>query len=114
MWVRCAYLEGDVDPSNRKEFDRCMIDEVILQMAEFPGCREVRVLFGREYEDGVPGFYLVLEHYYDSLKDIHTAITSANRERVWDRLNKVMPLFEGKVTHLNVEVYNVSAGPSPA
>ena len=104
MFVRCAYFEGDVNPSNRDEFDRCVIEEVAPQMAEFPGCREVRVLYGREYQDGVQDFYMVLEHYYDSMDDIHEAITSANRDRVWHRLNKVMPLFDGRVTHMNAEV----------
>ena len=104
MFVRCAFFIGDVNPSNRDKFDRCVIEEVAPQVAKFPGCREVRVLCGREYQDGAQDFYMVVEHYYDSLEDIHNAIASENRDRVWHHLNKVLPLFEGRVTHMNAEV----------
>ncbi len=103
MYVRCAYFEGVVDPADRGRFDRCIIDEVAPQITKFPGCREVRVLRAREWQDGAPNFYMVLEHYYDSLGDIERALESENRTAVWNHLNKVMPLFTGRVTHVNHE-----------
>jgi len=110
MHVRCAYFEGDVDPADREKFDRCIIDEVAPQIAKFPGCREVRVLRAREYQDGAPNFYMVLEHYYDSLDDIETALGSENRTAVWNHLDKVMALFKGRLTHVNHEVDLVAGG----
>ncbi len=110
MYVRCAYFEGDVDPANQEKFDRCIIDEVAPQMTRLPGCREVRVLRAREYEDGAPNFYMVIEHYYDSLGDIERALASENRTAVWNHLNKVMPLFKGRLTHVNHEVDLVTVG----
>ena len=110
MYVRCVYFEGDVAPADREKFDRCVIDEVAPQMAKFPGCREVRVLRGREYEDGAPNFYIVLEHYYDNQDDIGKALASENRAAVRDHLSKVMPLFKGRVTHINYEVDLTAAG----
>ena len=110
MHVRCAYFEGDVDPGDREKFDRCIIDEVAPQMAHFPGCREVRVLRARDCQNGAPNFYMVLQHYYDSLSDIERALASENRTAVWKHLNKVMPLFKGRLTHINHEVDLVAVG----
>ena len=107
MFVRCAYFEGYIEAVNRVAFERCVIDEVAPQMAKFPGCHEVRVLHGREHEEGAPNFCLVLEHYYDSLDAIEQALASENRIAVWDRLNKVMPFFKGNVTHINHQVDQV-------
>ncbi len=53
---------------------------------------------------------MVIEHYYDSLGDIERALGSENRAAVWDHLNKVMPLFKGRVTHINHEVDLVAGG----
>ena len=104
MYVRCAFFEGVVQPTNQRIFDQCILEQVLPQMAKFPRCREVRALWGREFEDGAQDTYLILEHYYDTLEDIHKAIHSENREEVWLHLNKILPFFDGRICHVNAEV----------
>ena len=43
----------------------------------------------------------MIEHTYDSLADIETAITSDVRAGMRPILDELLPLFEGKVYHVN-------------
>ncbi len=103
MYVRCAYFEGDVAPADREAFDACIDREVVPLMAQFPNVRDIRVLRGREFEDDAPHHYLVLEHTYDSPEHLEEALASDLRVAVWERLSEVMPLFKGRVVHVNFE-----------
>ena len=103
MFVRCAYFEGTVDPKDQAEFDGCALNELGPGIAKVPGCRDSRILWGREYQSDAPPFYMMVEHYYDSLEALNAALeteqVAANRKA----MDRVMPLFKGRVTHINYE-----------
>lgn len=103
MFVRCAYFEGTVAEADRAAFDAGIREGVLPAMARFPKVRHVQALFGREYQEGAPDFHVVLRHGYDSLEDLHAALESPAREGVWAELDKIMPLFSGRVIHVNYE-----------
>lgn len=104
MIVRCAYFEGTVDEKDREKFKQTIVDLVVPTMEKFPGVRDVRVLWSREIEEGAPEYFMVLQHFYDSLEALHSALESEVRTEVWEGLNQIMPLFDGRVVHINYEV----------
>lgn len=101
MYVRCAYFEGDVDPGDRARFDGFMEAEIMPRLAKMPRVRAVRLLRGREFEEGAPHFYQTIEQDYDSLEDIENALASEIRAELREKLSEVMPLFEGRLSHIN-------------
>lgn len=104
MYARCAYFEGDVAPADRPRFDRAYRDIIAPTMARFPKVKYVRLLWGREFEAQDRRFYLVVEHAYDTLDDIAAALRSKERAGLQSTLDEVVPLFDGKVYHVNHEV----------
>jgi hypothetical protein len=103
MYVRCAYFEGSVDPANQAEFDGCALNELGPGIAKVPGCRDSRILFGREYQADAPPFYMMVEHYYDSLDTLKAALETDQVAVNRKAMERVMPLFKGRVTHINHE-----------
>ena len=104
MYVRCAYFEGDVDPADRERFDSFMEAEIMPRLAKMPRVRAVRLLRGREFEDDAPRFYQTIEQDYESLEDIQNALASEVRAALRERLSDIMPLFKGRLSHINHHV----------
>ena len=104
MYVRCACFEGDVALTDRERFESLVREHIAPQMLRFPGIRKVRLLWGREWETPDRSTYLVLEHEYDSLEDLNTAITSDIRAEMQDTLDELVSLFDGRIYHVNYEV----------
>ncbi len=104
MFVRCAYFEGDVDPADRGVFDGGYRDIVAPTMATFPHVLHVRLLWGREFESPERQFYLVVEHGYEKLEHIAIALKSDARAGLQGTLDEIMPLFNGRIYHVNHEV----------
>ncbi|MEE9251656.1 MAG: hypothetical protein V3U93_11145 [Alphaproteobacteria bacterium] len=107
MYVRCAYFEGDVDPADRERFDSFMEAEIMPRLAKMPRVRAVRLLRGRAFEDDAPHFYQTIEQDYDSLEDIQNALASEIRAALREKLLEIMPLFEGRLSHINHDVTTV-------
>ncbi len=108
MYVRCAYFEGDVDPADRERFDSFMETEIMPRLAKMPRVRAVRLLRGREFEDDARRFYQTIEQDYESLEDIRNALASDVRTALRAKLSEIMPLFEGRLSHIN---HHVTAAP---
>lgn len=104
MIVRCAYFEGNVEEKDREKFSKTIVESVLPMMAKMPGVKEVRVRWSREIDEGAPAYFMVLEHFYDSLEALHSALESDVRQKVWAAQDPVMPLFKGRVFHINYEV----------
>lgn len=68
MIVRCACLQGDVDPENRMAFDRFMASELRPLMKRFPGVISVRIMRAERIEDGGPPIYMTFESVYPSIE----------------------------------------------
>ena len=103
MYLRCAYFEGDVPARHRERFDTIVNEQIAPKMLTFPGIRHLRILRGREHEAPERRIYLVIEHGYDAVEAIRLAVTSEARASMQSALDELMPLFEGRVYHVNYE-----------
>ena len=104
MYVRCAYLVGEVAEANQAEFDAWIDREVGPAIAALPQVREVRILKARERDDDAPGIYMTLEHLYDSAEDLKAALAAPARDLVIEKLKAILPLFDGELLHVNYDV----------
>ena len=103
MFVRHAYFEGTVAPENRERFETVVHEQVAPGMRNFPRIRRLAFYWGREFETDDRRFHLTIEHAYDSMEDIATAITSEPRRAIQGPLDELMSLFDGRVYHVNYE-----------
>jgi hypothetical protein len=103
MYLRCAYFEGNVAANDRERFESIVREQVTPKMLEFPRIRSLKLLWGREQEVSDRGIYLAIEHEYDSLEDLHTAITSDVRAGMKSAIDELVSLFEGRIYHVNYE-----------
>ena len=104
MYVRCAHFVGTVAPENRARFDSFIDAECAPIIATFPNLRSFRILRGRWYEEGAPGIYMTIELTFDGPADIDAMLASEARARNIEKMKQIMPLFEGRVFHINHEV----------
>lgn len=104
MYVRCAYFVGTVAPENRARFDSFIETECAPIIATFPGLRSFRILRGRWYEEGATDIYMTIELTFDGPADIAAMLASGPRARNVEKMKEIMPLFEGRVFHVNHEV----------
>ena len=110
MFVRCAMFEGTVHADDRARFEALINGPIAGHMQHFPGIRRLEFHWGRESELEDRSIYLAIEHGYDSLDDIATAITSDTRRAMQKPLDELMALFHGHVYHVNYEVAPVEVG----
>ena len=92
MRVRCAIFEGTVE------------EKVLPILSSFPRIRSARVLRTRSVEDNGPPVYQVFELQFDSEADVAEALASPNRAKSRAALAEIMPLFRGRVYHLNLSL----------
>ena len=72
MIVRQAFFEGAIHAGRENAFKAYVADILMPMWLDFPGVREVRVLYAVERDDGAPAYPMVLWTVYDS-KDALTA-----------------------------------------
>jgi hypothetical protein len=104
MFIRCAYLIGK--PAQGKDAALHQALQSLLKMyMSFEKIRAVKLLTGREWEDGAPGIYATLELCFDSEADLKAALATPFRQefRAYFAAN-VIPLFDGIVKHINYDV----------
>ncbi len=104
MWIRCGYFVGTVKPENQTAFDDFMNTKIRDKIASFPGLLKVRILKARWHEDGAPGIYQTIELTFAREGDIDNMLASPQRAENLVLIKEIMPLFEGKVYHVNYEV----------
>ncbi len=104
MIVRCAYFEGHVEASDSARFEALICEQIVPTIASYPRIRNLRVLWGREYELDERSIYLLIEHTYDSLDDLNCALASDVRRLMLPTLAAVQQLFDGRIYHVNYEV----------
>lgn len=106
MYVRCAYFEGDVAKAQQPRFRTLVIEQLASGMANYPNVRQVRVLWGDEFEAEDRKFYLVIEHAYDSPADLNIALQSDVRASAQPAIDEINTLFRGRIFHVNYETDN--------
>jgi uncharacterized protein (TIGR02118 family) len=101
MIVRCAVFEGTVNPADRAAFDAHVEGTVLPILAAFPNIRSARILRAIAVEDSGPPVYQMFELLFDTEEDMRAALASANRARSRAAVAQVMPLFKGRIYHVN-------------
>ncbi|WP_316980408.1 EthD domain-containing protein [Shumkonia mesophila] len=104
MYIRCAYFVGTVAPENRARFDSFIDTECAPIIATFPNLRSFRILRGRWYEKGAPDIYMTIEMSFDGDAAVEAYLTSEERARNGAKMKQILPLFEGRIFHINHEV----------
>ncbi|WP_050460928.1 hypothetical protein [Herbaspirillum autotrophicum] len=70
--------------------------------AKLPGVRSARLEFPLEIDAGGPEIFATIRMVFDSSEDIAQALASPQRQAVRATFaENVMPMFEGKVVHVN-------------
>lgn len=104
MYVRAGYFEGEIAPQDFERFRAHLEQEVVPLVLKMPGLRDLRILWGREFQDGAPPYVLAIEHAYDSKAAMEAALASPAREAMRAKLGEVLPLFKGSIRHVNYDV----------
>lgn len=99
--IRMAFFEGTVSLENRSRFETIVNDELVPGMEKFPKILSVEVLWATEIEDPNRNIMLCLRHEYDEHSHINEAITSDARRGIQPILDRLMPMFDGHVYHVN-------------
>jgi hypothetical protein len=73
MYVRVGYFEGVIDGKDLEHFKVHVEGEVVPLFLKIPGIRDLRILWGDEFQDGAPPYILAVEHAYDSKQSLQAA-----------------------------------------
>ena len=103
-YTRCAYFEGDVAPENQERFNNFIDEEVVPIMRTFPGLRQLRIYRPVWREEGALNLYQQFELTFDSEEDIEQFLASEERQANKDKLDQILPLFDGQIKHVNHRV----------
>jgi uncharacterized protein (TIGR02118 family) len=104
MYVRAGYFEGEIAEKDFERFKAHVEREVAPLILKMPGIRDLRILWGREFQDGAPPYVLALEHAYNNKAALEAAIASPARDAMRAKLAEVMPLFKGSIRHVNYDL----------
>jgi hypothetical protein len=99
MRVRCAIFEGTVDGRTRRP--STFIADKVRRSGGLSKIRAAQVL-RKSVEDNGPPVCQVFELQFDSAEDIAAALASPNRAKSRAALAEIMPLFKGRIYHVNL------------
>ena len=107
MYVRCAYFIGHPVTGKKEELDKRLL-EVVEMYPEFPGLRWANIMIAKEADEGAPDIYATLQFCFDSPEALARALDTPHRQVMRNHFTThVLPLFEGKIFHVNQEVNSV-------
>lgn len=110
MIIRQAFFEGRFLEGREAEF-KAYVDEKLLPLwRQFPGAREVRVLYEAERDEGSAPFAMVLAIVYDDLAAVEAALASPVRYESREATKGLNAFFEGTIHH---HVFEISADLRP-
>jgi hypothetical protein len=104
MIARCVYLEGSIEDSRKKEFEKFLIDEIVPLMKRFPGVLAVRVMTALQVEDEGRNLCISFESMYPDLATMEFAFTQPIRGMLKKKLSEIIPLFHGRMFHITQNV----------
>lgn len=101
MFTRNAFFLGRPVAGAEDKF-RAGLEAGTAQYAKLPGVRSARLEFPLSKDDGAPDIYATIRMVFATEQDIETALSSPERQLVRSAFaGTVMPLFEGRVAHVN-------------
>ena len=104
MYVRAGYFEGEIAAADFERFRTHVEREIAPLILKMPGIRDLRILWGREFQDGAPPYVLAMEHAYDDREALEAALASPARDAMRAKLAEVLPLFKGAIRHVNYDL----------
>ena len=99
MIVRQALFEGRIHEGKEAAFRSYVGDKLMPMWLQFPGVREVRVLYAIERDDGAPAYPMVLSTMYDSRDALEAALVSPVRYESRDMTKGLLAMFDGHIHH---------------
>lgn len=99
MIIRQALFEGRIHEGKEAAFKAYVADKLMPMWLEFPGVREVRVLYAIDRDEGAPAYPMVLSTMYDSTEALVEALESPIRYASRDMTKGLLAMFDGVVHH---------------
>ena len=99
MIVRQAFFEGAIHAGRENAFKAYVADILMPMWLDFPGVREVRVLYAVERDDGAPAYPMVLWTVYDSKDALTAALSSLVRYESREATKGLLEMFDGHIHH---------------
>lgn len=101
MYTRYAYFLGRPVVGSEAQF-AAGLEAAVLLYARLPRMRSAQLEFAIHVDEGAPPVFAIIRLNFDSAQDIEDALASPERQRARAAfVSDVMPLFEGKVVHIN-------------
>lgn len=99
MILRQALFEGTIHAGREREF-RAFVEQNLLPMwRNFPGVREVRVLFSLSRDDGAPAYPMALTMLFDDEAALAAALEAPIRLESRAVTAELLKMFDGRVHH---------------
>ncbi|MBR7654157.1 hypothetical protein [Brucella oryzae] len=99
MIVRQAFFEGAIHAGRENAFKAYVADILMPMWLDFPGIREVRVLYAVERDEGAPAYPMVLWTKYDSRETLAEALASPVRYASREATKGLLEMFDGHIHH---------------
>lgn len=99
MIIRQAFFEGRIHKAKEAAFKDYVAEKLMPMWLEFPGVREVRVLYAVERDEGAPAFPMVLSTMYDSREALAEALDSPVRYASREMTKGLLAMFDGVIHH---------------
>jgi|SRR5690606_6677167 hypothetical protein len=104
MLIRQALFEGQIHTGREQEF-RAFVEERLIPMwKQFPGIRELRVLFAIDRDEGAPSYPLTLTMAFDDEAALANALEAPIRFESRGVTGELMTMFDGRIHHHVFEV----------
>ncbi|MBO0906139.1 hypothetical protein [Jiella sonneratiae] len=104
MIVRQAFFEGTVHPGREAEFRQFVETRLVPMWRQFPGVRDLRVMFALSRDDGAPPFPLSLAMRFDDEAALAEALEAPIRFESRAVTGELMAMFDGRIHHHVFEV----------
>ncbi|MBI1619869.1 hypothetical protein [Aquamicrobium zhengzhouense] len=104
MIIRQALFDGQILTGREQEFRSFVEANLVPLWKQFPGVREVRVLFARERDEGAPSYPMVLSMAFDDEAALAAALEAPVRFESRGVTAQLLTMFEGRVHHHVFEV----------
>ncbi len=99
MIIRQALFEGRIHAGQEEAFKLYVAEKLMPMWLDFPGVKEVRVLYRLEQDEGAPTYPMVLSTMYDDRDALAAALTSPVRYESRDMTKGLLAMFDGRVHH---------------
>ena len=99
MIIRQALFEGSIHAGKEDAFKAYIAENLMPMWLNFPGVREVRVLYNIERDEGAPLLAMVLSTLYDNREALAAALESPVRFESREMTKGLLEMFDGHVHH---------------